>query len=117
MLAAQENDTAAKPGPEASGGSQTGQDQSFKKDAQKALRDINKQFATLGKEMKKGGTEVKTETKEGWNDLKQKQHVARSKLKELSKASGDAWEKAKGDFNGALDDLKASYNKAVSAFK
>ena len=117
MLAAQEGQTAAKSGPEGAGGSQAGKDESFAKDAKKALRDVNKQIAALGKEMKKQGEEAKAGAKDSWNDVKEKQRVAKTKLQELSKAGGDAWEKAKADFNGALDDLKNSYHKAADAFK
>jgi hypothetical protein len=117
MFAAQGTETATKPVAKAPGESQTGQTENFTKDAKKALRDIDKQIAALGKKMKKQGTEVKAEVKESWNDLKEKQHVAKLKLKELSKSGGDAWQKTKSDFNGALDDLKKSYDKAVSSFK
>lgn len=117
VLAARESEPATNSTPGAPEASQGGQNESFTKDAKKALRDIDKQIASLGKEMKKQGTEVKAETKESWNDLKAKQRVARLKLKELSRTGGEVWEKTKADFNGALDDLRKSYDKAVSAFK
>jgi archaellum component FlaC len=114
---AQEREGVTGPGSTPSQESGEGQNQSLKKDAKKALRDLNEQIAALGTQFKGHGSKVEAGAKESWNDLKEKQRDAKMKLKELSSAGGEVREKAKSDFKAALDDLRKSYHKAVSYFK
>lgn len=49
--------------------------------------------------------------------LRAKQHAASEKLKELGKATGDAWEQVKVTADKMWDDLKKGLSDAQSKFK
>lgn len=49
--------------------------------------------------------------------LRAKQHAASEKLKELGKATGDAWEQVRGTADKMWDDLKKGLSDAQSKFK
>ncbi len=115
--AAQEREGVTEPGSKGPEASQEGQHRTLKKDAKKALRDLNEQIAVLGKQVKEQGSKAESGVKESWDDVKEKQRAAKLKLKELSSAGREAREKAKSDFKSALDDLRKSYEKTVSYFK
>ena len=89
----------------------------YKKDLKKELRVLDKKIALLDKKVKKQGSKLEGEAKESWTYLKEQQKAAQSKLKGLSSASKETWEKAKSEADAALDDLKKAYDKAASYFK
>ncbi len=90
---------------------------SFKKDVQKTLRDLDRKISALGKQARQTGAMAKTESQEVWEDLKLKQKTAKKELKKIPGAGREAWESTKSHVNSALEDLKQSYDKAVSYFK
>ena len=99
------------------GQSQKGEQENLQKEAKKMLRDLDKEITALGKQVKMQGSKLQAEAKDSWETLKSKQQVARKKVKELSSASGEAWEKAKSEVDSALDELRKAYDKAASYFK
>jgi ElaB/YqjD/DUF883 family membrane-anchored ribosome-binding protein len=91
--------------------------ESFNKEANKMIQDLDKKISTLGKKVKKEGAKIKTEAKESWESLKAKQTVAKKKLKDLSAAGEEAWDKVKSEADAALEEVRKAYDKAVSYFK
>lgn len=116
-MAAPQETGGAKPGGETAKQSGKEDQKSLKAEAKKSIKELDKQIVSLGKEVKKQGANVKAEAKESWKDLKVKQKEAKKQLKALHKAGGKTWNKAKSDFDAALDELRKAYDKAASQFK
>jgi hypothetical protein len=116
-LIAQAGQAQPKPPGEATKQSDTEERESFKKEAHKNIQGLDKKITALGKKVKKQGSEVKAEAKESWEELKAKQNVAKKKLKELSAAGEETWDKVKSETKAALEEVRKTYDKAVSHFK
>jgi Skp family chaperone for outer membrane proteins len=117
ILIAQAGQAETKPAGEAAQQSDKEKREGFQKEADKMIRDLDKKITALGKKVKKQGSKVKAEAKEAWDDLKAKQVVAKKKLKELSSSGAETWDKVKSEANGALEETRKAYDKAVSHFK
>ena len=89
----------------------------FQKEAQKMIGDLDKKITALGKKVKKEGSKIEAEARQGWDELKAKQKVAKNKVKNLSGKGEEVWEKAKSEADAALDEVRKAYDKAVSHFK
>jgi hypothetical protein len=91
--------------------------ETFKKDVARTMKEMNAKISLLDEKAKKEGSELKSEAKEAWHDVKAKQKIARAEAKKLNSATHEAWESTKAETHKALEELKASYEKAVSYFK
>ena len=91
--------------------------ETFKEDARKTMRDLNRQIRVLGKKAKSQWEGAETGAKEAWQDVKVKQKTAKKQVKELGSASKETWEQSKSKTKDALEDLKKSFEKAKAYFK
>jgi hypothetical protein len=97
--------------------SQKEQPETFKEDARRTIRDLNKQIRTLGNKAKSQWGEAETGAKEAWQDVKAKQKTAKNQVKELGSTGKDTWEQAKSKTKEALEELRKSFDKAKAYFK
>jgi len=61
--------------------------------------------------------EAKTEFTREMRDLRRKQKAAKKEWKEVERAAGSKWDKAKADMDAAVQDVEGAYDKAASRFK
>lgn len=81
------------------------------------LKEWSANIDLLSEKMEKSAAMVKLKYVEDLNALHAKQNAADEKIKELSNASGDAWEAAKDTADKIWDDLRTGLASAVSKFK
>jgi TolA-binding protein len=91
--------------------------ETYKKELQEDLRELDKKISVLAEKMKKRGARLQAEAKESWNELRAKEKTARARLKDLSSSSREAWEKAKSEAGAAMDEVRKAYDRAASYFK
>jgi archaellum component FlaC len=81
------------------------------------LKEWNAQINLLEAKVENAGADMKVMRAKKLHELRAKQHTASEKLKELEKASGEAWEQVKKTADKIWDDLKAGIADAHSKFK
>jgi hypothetical protein len=91
--------------------------EAYKKDIQNEMRALDKKIAALDKKIRQQGSKLEGEAKQAWDDLKAKQKVMKGKLKGLSSATQETWEKAKTEAEAAKEDLQKAFDKVASYFK
>ena len=89
----------------------------YQKDAESTLNDLNDKIKGLQSKAEQAGTDIKAKYNEIIEGLRKKQGEAQNKLNDLKSKSADAWEDVKSGMDAALENLKNSYNDAVSHFK
>jgi len=93
------------------------QKEKYQKDAESTLNDLNDKIKGLQSKAEQAGTDTKAKYNEIIKGLRKKQEEAQNKLNDLKSKSADAWEDIKSGMDAALENLKNSYNDAVSHFK
>ena len=93
------------------------QKEKYQKDAESTLNDLNDKIKGLQSKAEQAGTDTKAKYNEIIEGLRKKQEEAQNKLNDLKSKSADAWEDVKSGMDAALENLKNSYNDAVSHFK
>jgi hypothetical protein len=81
------------------------------------LKEWNAQVNLLEAKMDNFTADMKIKRAEEIQALRAKQHAAAEKMKELGKASGDAWDQMKATADKMWDDLKNGLTEAQSKFK
>lgn len=81
------------------------------------LKEWGNQIDLLETRMDSFAAEMKIMRIEEIQALRTKQHAAADKMKELGKASGDAWQQVKITADRMWDDLKTGISDAQSKFK
>ncbi|BEQ14173.1 hypothetical protein [Desulfoferula mesophila] len=80
--------------------------------AQAQYQELEKEASELMDKAKEKAAAGHDRAKEALADLQEKQEVVQEKLKVMQSSSGKAWEKAKVEFDEALQNLKQAYQKA-----
>jgi gas vesicle protein len=83
----------------------------------KALRAADRDIKKLESEAAKASDATKAQLKEEVKNLKAARKEAASKLDDMGKASGDAWDGTKTAFADAYRDLKGGVEKAAKRLK
>ncbi|MDO8412968.1 MAG: hypothetical protein Q7S51_04165 [Gallionellaceae bacterium] len=81
------------------------------------LKEWGAQIDLLEAKMENIGADMRVKRAEELHELRAKQHVASEKMKELGKASGEAWEQIKVTADKIWDELKVGVTEAHSKFK
>lgn len=81
------------------------------------LKEWGAQIDLLEAKMENIGADIKVKRAQELHELRAKQHAASEKMKELGKASGEAWEQVKVTADKIWDDLKVGVTEAHSKFK
>lgn len=81
------------------------------------LKEWGNQIDLLETRMDSFAAEMKIMRIEEIQALRTKQHAAADKMKELGKATGDAWQQVKITADRMWDDLKTGVSDAQSKFK
>jgi len=87
---------------------------------QKLKADLNEwgaQINLLAAKADSAGADAKLQYAKDLDSLREKQHHAAEKMKELESASGDAWEKVRHTADSLWDELKAGVAHTVAKFK
>ena len=87
---------------------------------EKVLAKMEKKLKVWGSDIEKFrgktdkfGTKARGKVQEQVEDLRARQELARRKLQEMKKASGEAWEDLRAGAEGAMDDLRKAVEKVV----
>jgi len=89
----------------------------YKQKMSAQLKEWGTQIDLLETRMDKFAADMKIMRIEEIQALRTKQHAAADKMKELGKATGDAWEQVKITADRMWDDLKNGVSDAQSKFK
>ncbi|MCR4291516.1 MAG: apolipoprotein A1/A4/E family protein, partial [Candidatus Kuenenia sp.] len=89
----------------------------YQKGAESTLNDLNDKIKGLQAKAEQAGSDTKAKYNEIIEGLQKRQGEAQNKLNDLKSKSADAWEDVKSGMDAALENLKNSYNDAVSHFK
>ena len=89
----------------------------YKQKMEAQLKEWSAQINLLEAKIENAGADVKVKRADVLKDLRAKQHAASAKMKELEKASGQAWEQVKETADKVWDDLKKGVADAHSKFK
>lgn len=81
------------------------------------LKEWSAQIDLLEAKVENAGADMKVKRAKQLHELRAKQHAASEKMKELGRASGEAWEQAKETADKIWEDLKAGVAAAHSKFK
>ena len=91
--------------------------ESYKKEVQDKLKDLDKRIDELQGKASEMKGEAKGEFTKEMTDLRRKQKAAKKEWKEVERAAGSKWDKAKADMDAAVQDVEGAYDKAASRFK
>lgn len=89
----------------------------YKQKMSAQLKEWGAQINLLEAKMENVGADMRVKRAEELHELRAKQHAASEKMKELGKASGEAWEQVKVTADKIWDDLKVGVTEAHSKFK
>ncbi|MGB4062320.1 MAG: hypothetical protein WBK19_00665 [Azonexus sp.] len=89
----------------------------YKEKMSAQLKEWSAQVNLLEAKMDSFTADMKIMRAEEIQALRAKQHAAADKMKELGKASGEAWEQVRVTADKMWDDLKAGLTDAQSKFK
>jgi len=81
------------------------------------LKEWSAQINLLESKIESAGAEMRVKRAEQLHELRAKQHAAADKMKELGRASGEAWEQAKVTADKLWEDLKVGVADAHAKFK
>jgi Asp-tRNA(Asn)/Glu-tRNA(Gln) amidotransferase A subunit family amidase len=92
------------------------QKEAFEKRVRAELQELQVKIAELRKETDVASAEARKEMQKAIQDLERKKHEARKKLEEVNESTSSAWTSLKAGMTAAVEDLKKSYQEAVSKF-
>lgn len=90
------------------------QQEAFQRKAHEELAGIQKQITILREKGREVSTATRAELQHSIDELEKKKDAARRELEQLKAATDSKWAAMKGNVNAALEDLKSSYQKALS---
>lgn len=90
------------------------QKEAFQRKAHEELAALQKQVIVLKGKVSEASTAARAELKKSIAELEKKKDTAKNKLDELRSATDTKWTEVKSGVNSALDELKESYQKALS---
>jgi tRNA U34 5-carboxymethylaminomethyl modifying GTPase MnmE/TrmE len=90
--------------------------QAFREKTEARLAEYKKEIDELQTKAEKLGGDAKAKAEQQLTALRQKRDEVSQKLKELSSASGNAWEQVKSGIDAAMEDLGDAYKKAAAEF-
>lgn len=91
--------------------------EAYKQKMAAQLKEWSAQITLLEAKLDNVGADVKVMRAKELHELRAKQRVAIEKMKELEKASGDAWEQVKETTEKIWADLMSGVTAALSKFK
>ena len=80
------------------------------------LQELQINIAELRKQTDVASSEARKELQKAIQDLERKKHEARKKLEEVNESTSSAWISLKAGMTAAVEDLKKSYQEALSKF-
>lgn len=89
----------------------------YKKKMAAQLKVWDAEIYLLESKLENFGADVRIKRAEELHELRAKQYAASMKIKELGKASGDAWRQVKETADAIWEDLKAGLAGAQAKFK
>jgi recombinational DNA repair ATPase RecF len=89
----------------------------YKQKREAQLKEWGAQINLMEAKLENMGADLKVKRAEQIQALRAQQHNASEKMKELGKASGEAWEQVKVTADKVWDDLKSGVADAHSKFK
>ena len=75
---------------------------------------IQKQIGTLREKGREVSAATRAELQKSIDELEKKKEAAKHELEQLRAVTDSKWAAMKGNVNSALEDLKSSYQKALS---
>jgi F0F1-type ATP synthase membrane subunit b/b' len=90
--------------------------QAFREQMETRLAEYEKGIDELQAKAEKLGGDAKAKAEQQLTALRQKRNEVSEKLKELSSASGKAWDQLKSGIDTAMEDLGNAYKKAAAEF-
>jgi hypothetical protein len=90
------------------------QKEAFQRKAHEELVAIQKQIIALRGKATEASTSTRAGLQKSLNELEKKRDAAKDKLDELRAATDAKWSEVKVGMNSAFDELKNSYQKALS---
>lgn len=90
------------------------QKEAFQRKAHEELAIVQKQIGTLREKGQEVSAATRAELQKSIDELEKKKDVARRELEQLKAVTDSKWAVMKANVNSALEDLKSSYQKAVS---
>jgi hypothetical protein len=91
--------------------------EAYKQKKAAQLKEWGAQINLLEAKAENLGADIKIKHAKVMQELRAKQHSASTKMEELGKASGEAWEQVKTTADKVWDDLKNGMADAHSKFK
>jgi chromosome segregation ATPase len=90
------------------------QKEAFQRKAHEELAALQKQIIALKGKMSEASTAARAELQKSIAELEKKKDAAKNKLDELRSATDAKWMDVKSAVNASIDELKQSYQKALS---
>lgn len=90
------------------------QKEAFQRKAHEELAVVQKQIGALREKGHEVSTATRAELQKSINELEKKKDAAKRELEQLKTVTDSKWAAMKANVSSALDDLKSSYQKAVS---
>ena len=90
------------------------QKEAFQRTVQDEMTALQQRIQALREKANEASSTTRAELQRSINELERKKEVARKKLDELKASTGAKWNSVRTGMNAALDELKTSYQKALS---
>jgi recombinational DNA repair ATPase RecF len=90
--------------------------EAYKQKMAAQLKEWSAQINLLEAKLATAGADIKVKRAEELHELRAKQHAAAEKMKELGKASGEAWEQTKETADKIWEELKTGISNAQAKF-
>lgn len=90
------------------------QKEAFQRKAQEELAVVHKQIGTLREKGHEVSAATRAELQKSIDELEKKKDAAKRELEQLRMVTDSKWAAMKTNVNSALEDLKSSYQKALS---
>ncbi len=91
--------------------------EAYKQKMAAQLKEWSAQINLLEAQVESAGADMKVKRAEEMEGLRAKQRAASDKMKEIGKASGEAWEQMKETADKIWEDLKVGVSDAHARFK
>lgn len=90
------------------------QKEAFQRAVQDEMASLQQRIQTLREKANKASSKTRAKLQGSINELEGKKEAARKKLDELKTSTGAKWSSVRAGMNAALEELKTSYQKALS---
>ncbi len=89
----------------------------YKNKVKKQLDVLDKKIRELETRVKKSGSKIEADVKKDMKELERKRLALKKEMKKLDAESREEWEDAKQKVDSAIDELQENYNKIRDKFK